>query len=82
MELQINGKALELNELTRDYIARKVDRLSSHLPGITTATMELARENTRAQDQRVVAQATLDIDGTVLRGEERGPTPGLESMPL
>ena len=72
MELQIHGKNLELNEATRDYITRKVDRLSRHLPGITVATIELAKANTRAQDQRVVAQATLDIDGTVLRGEERG----------
>lgn len=72
MELNIQAKNLQLNETTRDNIARKVNRLARHLPGITWATVELAMENTRAQDQRVVAQVTLDIHGTVLRGEERG----------
>ena len=74
MELHIHGKNLELDERTRDSVTRKVNRLSRHLPSITTATIELARENTRARDQRFVAQATLNIDGTVLRGEERGAT--------
>ena len=72
MELQIQGRNLELNEGTRAYITRKVNRLSRHLPGITTATVEMAKENARAQGSTVVAQVTLDIDGTVLRSEERG----------
>ena len=72
MELHIHGKNLELDETTRDYVTRKVNRLGRHLPSITTATIELARENTRAREERFVAQATLDIDGTALRGEERG----------
>ena len=71
MELKIIGRNIKLNEKTREHIERKVDRLSRHLPGITTATVELARENTRSQTHRVVAQITLDIKGTVLRGEER-----------
>ena len=73
MDLQIHRKNLELNDTTREYIAKKVGRLSRHLPGITTATVEITRRNTRVQDQSVVAQVTLDINGTVLRGEEQGP---------
>ena len=72
MDLNIQAKNLQLNETTRDNIAKKVNRLARHLPGITWAKVELAMENTRAQDHRVVAQVTLDINGTVLRGEERG----------
>ena len=72
MDLQIYRKNLELNDTTRDYIARKVGRLSRHLSGITVAKVEISRQNTRVQDQRVVAQITLDINGTVLRGEEQG----------
>ena len=71
MELQIQGKNLELNDGTRDYITRKVNRLVRHLPRISTVVVELTRQNTREQDSRVIAQVTLDIDGTVLRGEER-----------
>ena len=72
MELQITGRNLELNDQVRAHVTKKVNRLSRHLPGITSATVELAGENTQAQDHRVVAQVTLDIDGAVLRGEERG----------
>ena len=74
MELNISARNLELNEETRDYVTKKVNRLGRRLPSITAATIELTRESTRARDQRFVAQATLDIAGTVLRGEERGAT--------
>lgn len=73
MELQIQSKNLELNQRTRDYIARKLNRLGRHLPDITMATVELERGNSRSQDRRIGAQITLDIDGTMLRGEERAP---------
>ena len=66
MELQIQGKNLELDGRTRDYIARKLNRLGRHLPDITMATVELERGNSRSQDGRVAAQITLDIDGTML----------------
>ena len=72
MKLKIHGKNLELNERTQDYISRKVNRLARHLPGITSATIELTRQSTRSQDHRLVVQVTLDIEGTVLRVEERG----------
>ena len=71
MELKIIGRDMELDEQTREHIARKLNRLSRHLPGITTAIVELARGNTRSQSHKAVAQVTLDIKGTVLRGEER-----------
>ena len=73
MELQIQGKNLELSEHTRDYIARKLNRLGRHLPDITMATVELERGNSRSQDRRIAAQITLDINGTMLRGEEQAP---------
>ena len=82
MELRIQGKNLEVDQETRDYISRKVDRLSRHLAGISVAKIELAREKTRAQGNRVVAQVTLDVNGAVLRGEESGPnaTAALDSV--
>ena len=73
MELQIQSKNLELDQRTRDYITRKLNRLGRHLPDITMATVELERGNSRSQDRRIAAQITLDIDGTTLRGEERAP---------
>ena len=72
MDLKIQSRNLELNEAVREHITKKVDRLSRHLPGITSAVVELARGSSRDQTGKVVAQVTLDIDGSVLRGEERG----------
>ena len=72
MELQIRAKNLELTQVIRDYITRKMKRINRHLPVATGVAVELTSEHTRPRDQRVVAQITLDIDGVVLRGEERG----------
>ena len=72
MELEIRGKNLDLTEVARDQISRKLSRLGRRLPEISTALVELARQSSRSQGDRVVAQVTLNIDGTVLRGEERG----------
>lgn len=72
MDLKIQGRNLELNEAVRDHITKKMDRLGRHLSGITSAVVELARGSSRDQTEKVVAQVTLDIDGSVLRGEERG----------
>jgi putative sigma-54 modulation protein len=72
MELEIRGKNLDLMDVVRDQISRKLSRLGRRLPEISTALVELARQNSRSQSTRVVAQVTLNIDGTVIRGEERG----------
>ena len=72
MELEIRGKNLALTDVARDQISRKLSRLGRRLPEISTAVVELARERSRSQRAPVVAQVTLNIDGTVLRGEERG----------
>ena len=74
MELEIRGRNLELNESARDYIGKKIDRLARHLPDITTATVDLSGVNARDQASRVVVQVTLNMDGTVLRGEDTGAT--------
>ena len=74
MESEIRGKNLTISESSRRYIARKLDRLSRHLDNIGEARVELTMENTRSQQDRVVAQVTLNCNGTILRGEERAPT--------
>ena len=72
MELYLRAKNLELDDRARAFVDRKVNRTGRHLPNITTATVELSLESTRSQDARAVAQITLDINGAILRGEERG----------
>ncbi|MBI4282575.1 MAG: ribosome-associated translation inhibitor RaiA [Chloroflexi bacterium] len=74
MESEIRGKNLTISESSRSYIARKLDRLSRRLDNIGEARVELTMENTRSQQDRVVAQITLNCNGTILRGQERAPT--------
>lgn len=72
MELQIRTKNFELTQSVRGYVERKVGRIGRHLPAASRVLVDLSSEHVRSQGQRVVAQLTLDINGVVLRGEERG----------
>jgi putative sigma-54 modulation protein len=71
--LQIPGRNLEINDQVRNHISQKLDQLGRQLPGLTNATVELASEATRAQQDRVVAQVTLDVNGSILRADQRAP---------
>ena len=72
MELQITGKNMELSPPVRSYIKRKLGKLSRHLPNIIESKVEISEEKTRSPQQHFVVQVTLNSNGTLLRGEERG----------
>lgn len=71
MELTIHSKNLEVNDGVRNHVNRKLGQLTKHLPGIVGATVEFASEPTRSEQHRIVAQVTLNVDGSVLRAEQR-----------
>lgn len=73
MELRITGKNVEVTGVERDYIEKKLGKLTRHLPGITEALVEVTREKTKEPQFRYVVQATVNINGTLLRAEERAP---------
>ena len=62
---------MELNDQVRNHASQKLGQLGRQLPGITNAVVELASEPTRSQKDRVVAQVTLDVNGAILRSEQR-----------
>ena len=72
MELQITGQNIDLLPTVRDRIECKLGKLGRHLPNVTGCKVELIEEKTKSPQQRFVAQITLDVNGTLLRGEERG----------
>ena len=74
MELQINGKNVELSPTVRSYIERKFGKLNRRLPNIVETSVEIREEQTKSPQQRFVVQATINSNGTLLRGEERGET--------
>lgn len=71
MEVSIQTRNLEINDRVRQYITRRLDHVSQHLPSITRALVEIASEPTRSQQDRIVVQVTLDVKGAILRGEQR-----------
>jgi len=73
MELQITGKNnIELSPAVHRYIERKLGKLSRHLSNIIESKVEISEEKTKSPQQRFVIQVTVDSNGTLLRGEERG----------
>lgn len=74
MEPTITGRNLKLSPRTQDYVKRKLEKISRHLPGIIETKVEISEEQTRSPEQRFVVQVTIDSSGLLLRGEERADT--------
>jgi putative sigma-54 modulation protein len=72
MELQITGKNIDISPSLRRHIERKLKKLNRHLPNITEAKLEIFEENTKSPEQHFGVQVTIDSNGTLLRGKERG----------
>jgi len=71
LELHIYGRNLEITDRTREHVETKLDQIDRHLPGISSATVELAYEATRSHNDRIVAQVTLHVGRTLLRVQQR-----------
>jgi len=71
MEVLIRSKNLDIDEAIEEYVSKKLKRLERRLPDIAQAKVELSWETTKAIDNRYVAQATINVGSTLLRGEEK-----------
>src|ERR1017187_5741141 len=72
MEMDVTGKNLELSPEAREYISRKMTKINKVLPTILSFDVVARLEQTTSAAQRFVVQVTLDSNGTLIRGEERG----------
>ena len=72
MELQVVGKNVEITQSLREYLGKKMNKLTRHLPNVDEAKVEIHEEKTKSPDHRVTVQVTLKNKGTLLRSEERG----------
>ena len=72
MDIRIYSKNLDLNANSEDYIHKKFSRIQRHMPNIEDAKIEVSRSQSRASDDRIQAQMTLDIAGYTLRGQNSG----------
>lgn len=72
LEVEINGRGIEVTERVNDYITKKVSKLDRYLPGIDEARVDLAYvKSARSAADRQVAQITVRGRGFILRSEER-----------
>jgi putative sigma-54 modulation protein len=73
MDMQITGKNIELSPAVRSYITKKMGKADRHLSNVLSFEVVVTEEQTKAADQRLIVQVTVNHKGTLLRGEERGP---------
>ncbi|MCX8127061.1 MAG: ribosome-associated translation inhibitor RaiA [Dehalococcoidia bacterium] len=71
MELQVNGKNVEISDSLRSLVEKKITKLKRFLPTIREVKVELSHEKAKSPDQRYTAQVTINNNGILLRGEER-----------
>jgi len=71
MNVIITGKNMEIGDVLREYVEKKVQKLNRYLPIASEARVELAVEGTKNTEHSQVAQITLRSKGAILRSEER-----------
>ena len=71
MDLNIQGRNIEITRSMKEHVAAKLASLDRHLPAITRAEVEMATESTRSQQDRVVVQVSLNVGGDLLRAQRR-----------
>ncbi|MFC1909898.1 ribosome hibernation-promoting factor, HPF/YfiA family [Chloroflexota bacterium] len=72
MDIMLTGKNIEISNKIKDYVDRKLGKLSRFLSNISESKVEITEEGTKSPEQRFVVQVTISVNGTILRGEERG----------
>ena len=71
MQLSITGKNIEINDVIRKHVEKKIGRLDRYLPSIIDGRVELTvNEGARAAEDRQIAQVTLRTKSVILRAEE------------
>jgi putative sigma-54 modulation protein len=71
MDIKITGKNLTIDDDTRGYAEKKITRLTRYLSNITMMHMELSEEKSKSRLSSYVAQATVNINGFLLRGVQK-----------
>ena len=71
MELNIQGRNIQITRSMKEHVAAKLSSLDRHLPSIARADVEMSSERTRSQQDRVVVQVSLNVGGDLLRAQRR-----------
>ena len=71
MQLVIKSRNLEVNDRLREYVEKKLSKVSKFLPDVQEIRVDLSEEKSRKANEREIVQVTMRSNGTLLRAEER-----------
>lgn len=75
MELTFVARNTTLTQAIKDYAAKRLAKLDRRFRQPVPVQLEIRKEGTRREDERFVAEVTINLRGSFIRSEERGPTP-------
>ncbi|MFA5399437.1 MAG: ribosome-associated translation inhibitor RaiA [Dehalococcoidia bacterium] len=75
MEIKIAARNMKLEDDVREYAEKKLGRLSKYLNNISSVKLELIEEKTKSRQPVFGAQVTMNINGFLMRGEQRNDNP-------
>ncbi len=74
MVLKVDSRNFILGKRMESLITRKMDQLLRHLPAVDEVRVEIIFEPNRGRHERYLAKLSVNIKGTVIRAERRGPS--------
>ena len=74
MELKIESRNFNLGRRLDALATRKMEQLKRHLPAAEEARVEIIHEPNSGRHERYLAKISVNIKGTVIRAERRGPS--------
>jgi putative sigma-54 modulation protein len=75
MEIKIAARNMKLEDDVREYAERKLGRLSKYLNNISSVKLDLIEEKTRSRQPVFGAQVTINVNGFLMRGEQKNDNP-------
>jgi putative sigma-54 modulation protein len=75
LELTFVAKNTTLTDAMKDYAEKRLAKLDRRFRESVPVQLEIRKEGTRREDQRYIAEVTIRLKGSMIRSEERGPTP-------
>ncbi|MFA5078260.1 MAG: ribosome-associated translation inhibitor RaiA [Dehalococcoidia bacterium] len=75
MEIKIAARNMKLEDDVREYAERKLGKLFRYLNNISSVKLELIEEKTKSRQPVFGAQVTININGFLMRGEQKRDNP-------
>lgn len=75
MQLTISAKQTTVTDAIREYAEKRLAKLDKRLRGDVPVHLEIRREGTKRDDDKYVAEVTIRLKKSFVRGEERAESP-------